>query len=162
MLWEWSHAIGWVFGGLPPMVLGRLAETDYAWDWHIPTDPHVRPQIVKAMSKLLLWLEGLAVQQVELDDDGARVLHVVTDGCRVGDERAVVGRLHGSIGIVSPVEYGRTLHSAMGNARQSVRTAPQSVRPATPSGYVRNPTPDVAHQQTVRDSAPPGTLPSHL
>ena len=43
------------------------------------------------MSTLLLGLEGLAVQQVELDDDGARVLHVVTDGCRVGDERAVVG-----------------------------------------------------------------------
>ena len=36
---------------------------------------------------LLLGLEGLAVDRVELDDEGARVVHVVTDdegaaGCR--------------------------------------------------------------------------------
>ena len=44
---------------------------------------------------LLLGLAGLAVEQVELDGEGARVVHVVTDdeaaaGCQAGRSRGVI------------------------------------------------------------------------
>ena len=97
---------------------------------HVQAVQTVQDDTTESDATLLLGLEGLAVEQVELDAEGARVVHVVTD------DEAAAGCP--SCGMLSTVCEGPRRHQAQGRAvrRSPVAAGVAQASVALPGGGV--------------------------